>query len=180
MLETPEGEKVQYTLEEVKTALANAEGIARTALLLGLNCGFYASDMQELDEEHVINGGTHISKVRAKLRHKKSKVKPVWLLWPETKEVMRFKVAKRDMEREYMKLRTKFNLPEHKALRKTVTQMIQDHPDLGEEYALLYRGESKGGTHYKNYIRHYTSAQVEKLDKALAKVRDILFARERT
>jgi len=176
MLEIPEGQKVQYTLEEVKTALANAEGIARSALLMGLNFGFYASDMRELTEEHIINGGTHVSKVRTKLKRRKVKVKPVWLLWPETKAVLQFGLTKKDVEREYMKLRTKFNLPEHKALRKTVAQLIQDHPDLGEEQSLLYRGVSKGDTHHKNYIRSYTPAQVAKLDKALETVRGILFA----
>jgi hypothetical protein len=32
MLEVPEGDKVQYTIEQVRPALANATGIARTAL----------------------------------------------------------------------------------------------------------------------------------------------------
>lgn len=90
MLEVPEGNKVQYTSEQVRTALANATGIARTALLLGLNCGFTKADIGEfVEQEHVINGGTHISKVRSKLPHKQTKVKPVWWLWPETKEAFR-------------------------------------------------------------------------------------------
>ena len=32
MLEVPEGDKVQYSIEQVRTAFANAKGIARTAL----------------------------------------------------------------------------------------------------------------------------------------------------
>ncbi len=35
-----EGRKVQYDLAQVNTALQHATGVARTALLLGLNCGF--------------------------------------------------------------------------------------------------------------------------------------------
>jgi hypothetical protein len=176
MLEVPEGDKVQYTIEQVRTALANATGIARTALLLGLNFGFYASDIVELDEkEHVINGGTHVSKVRKKMAHRKTKVKPVWLIWPETKEAMTFGIKPRDLQREWDKFREKFGLPEHKALRKTTAQVIQDHEELGEEHSLLFRGESKQGTHHKNYIRKYTPEQVIKLDKALRKAREVLF-----
>jgi hypothetical protein len=176
MLEVPEGDKVQYTIEQVRTALANAEGVARTALLLGLNCGFTKADIGELVEEHVINDGTHATKVRAKLQHKKSKVKPVWWLWPETKAALQFGVTSRDVEREYTKFRLKFNLPEHKALRKTTAQVIEDH--VGESESLLFRGESKGGTHYKNYIRKYTPEQVAKLDGALQRARKVLFGVE--
>jgi hypothetical protein len=179
MLEVPEGGKVQYDLHQVQAALAHADGIARTVLLAGLNFGFYASDMVELGDEHVVGGGTHVSKVRAKLKHKRNKVKPVWAMWPETKAVLRFGLTKTDIEREFNKLRTKYKLPEQKALRKTVAQMIQDHAELGEEYALLYRGESRAGTHHKNYIRPYTPAQVAKLDRALEIVRGVFFGEGR-
>jgi hypothetical protein len=177
MLEVPEGDKVQYTVEEVRTALANATGIARTALLLGLNCGFTKADIGELVEaEHVINGGTHISKVRSKLRHKQTKVKPVWWLWPETKAALQFGVTSKDVEREYTKLREKFKLPEQKALRKTTAQVIEDH--VAEYESMLFRGESKGGTHHKNYIKKYTPEQVAKLDAALKTARKVLFGVE--
>ncbi len=73
-----------HTIEEVRTALANVTGIARTALLMGLNFDFYASDIVELAADHVINDGSHVSKVRKKLAHKKNRVKPVWHIWPET------------------------------------------------------------------------------------------------
>lgn len=172
MLVVPEGDKIQYTIEEVRTALANADGIARTALLLGLNCGFYASDIVELKAEHVINDGKHISKVRKKMAHKRSRVKPVWFIWAETKEALTFGIKLRDLRREWDKFRERFGLPEHKALRKTTAQIIQDH--VGEEESLLFRGESRQGTHHKNYIKKYTPEQVEKLDKALRKAREVL------
>jgi hypothetical protein len=177
MLEVPEGDKVQYTIEQVRTALANATGVARTALLLGLNCGFTKADIGELvEQEHVIDGGTHISKVRSKLKHKKTKVKPVWWLWPETAAALQFGLTSRDVDREYTKFRMKFNLPEHKALRKTTAQVIEDH--VGESESLLFRGESKGGTHYKHYIKKYTPEQVAKLDAALKTARKVLFGVE--
>ena len=178
MLEVPEGNKVQYTIEQVRTALANATGIARTALLLGLNCGFTKADIGELAVENVINDGTHITKVRSKLKHKKSKVKPVWWLWPETAAALQFGLTSRDVDREYTKFRTKYSLPEHKALRKTTAQVIQDDEDFGEEESLLFRGESRPGTHYKSYIKKYTPEQVAKLDKALVKARKVLFGVE--
>ncbi len=178
MLEVPEGDKVQYTIEEVRTALANATGIARTALLMGLNFGFYASDIVELAAEHISDDGTHVSKVRKKLAHKKNRVKPVWLIWPETKEAMTFGIKYRDLQREWDNFRKKFGLPEHKALRKTTAQVIQDHKELGEEESLLFRGESRQGTHHKNYIKKYTPEQVAKLDDALREARTVLFGIE--
>jgi len=175
MLPVPEGDKVQYTIEQVRIALANATGIARTALLMGLNFGFYASDIIELAEEHVVSEGKHVNKVRKKLAHKTNRVKPMWLIWPETKEAMAFGIKRRDLQREWDNFRKKYNLPEHKALRKTTAQIIQDDEDFGEEESLLFRGESRQGTHHKNYIKKYTPEQVVKLDKALAKARTVLF-----
>ncbi len=67
------------------------------------------------------------------LAHKKNRVKPVWLVWPETKEAMAFGIKPRDLQREWDDFRKKYNLPEHKALRKTTAQVIQDHKELGEE-----------------------------------------------
>ena len=57
-------------------------------------------------------------------------------------------------------------------------QVIQDHKELGEEESLLFRGESRQGTHHKNYIKKYTPEQVAKLDKALMKARKVLFGVE--
>jgi len=113
--------------------------------------------------------------VRKKLAHKKNRVKPVWLVWPETKEAMAFGIKRRDLQREWDKFHEKFGLPEHKALRKTTAQIIQDQKELGEEESLLFRGESRQGTHHKNYIKKYTPEQVEKLDNALLKAREVLF-----
>lgn len=172
VLEVPEGDKVQYTVEQVRTAFANAQGIARTALLLGLNCGFTKADIAELTAEDIINEGTHATTVRAKLNHKKTKVKPVWWLWPETRAALQFGLTSKDVEREFTKLRTQFNLPEQKALRKTTAQIIEDH--VAEYESMLFRGESKSGTHHKNYIKKYTPEQVVKLDKALRKARKLL------
>jgi len=60
----PSPTQTKYTLEQVKTAVQHAKGIARTALLLGLNCGWYASDIKELKAAHL--DGTYIVKARAK------------------------------------------------------------------------------------------------------------------
>jgi hypothetical protein len=171
MMPNPEGRKVQYTLDQIRTALANANGIARCALMLALNCGWYAGDIAEVQPEHIADG--HISKVRAKLKHKATRVKPVWLLWPETEAALMYGLTKRDIEREFQKLRDQHGLPEHKALRKTVAQMIQD--GSGEEESVLYRGEARAGTHHRNYIVAYTTPQVARLDAALQKVHEILF-----
>ena len=61
------------------------------------------------------------------------------------------------------------------AALETPSQIIQDDEDFGEEESLLFRGESRQGTHHKNYIKKYTPEQVVKLDKALMKARKVLF-----
>lgn len=59
------------------------------------------------------------------------------------------------------------------ALRKTVAQWIQEVSGE-EESRILYRAEGYG-THYSSYVCNLTAAQVEKLDKALDKVREKVF-----
>ena len=74
----------------------SAEGIARTVLLLGLNCGFYASDIIELKPEHF--DGMHITKARAK--NKRNGVQKgfvgKWKLWPETVAALRYGLKTKD------------------------------------------------------------------------------------
>jgi integrase len=172
-LEVPPVEQTKYTLEQVKTALANAEGIARTVLLLGLNCGFYASDIIELKPEHF--DGTHITKARAK--NKRNGVQKgfvsKWKLWPETVAALQYGLKTRDCEREYMKLREKFGVPEQMALRKTVAQWVQEL-DGEEASKVLFRAEGYG-THYNSYVCNLTPGQVAKLDRALDAVRAKIF-----
>lgn len=166
----PDGQRLQYTIEEVKTALQQATGINRTALLLGLNCGFYWGDMTELQEKHF--DGNRINKGRAKNNHKKTKIVGSWLLWEDTKKHLQYGLTKLELQREWMKFMAKHSLPEHKALRKTVAQWIHDH--VGEEEARLYRCEKGNGTHHTNYIKPFSPAQMAKLDKALMQLAKLL------
>jgi hypothetical protein len=170
-LPEPDGQKVQYTLEQVKTALAHAQGDIRLALLLGLNTGAYWGDMKLLTPDNLQSN--HLRYARAKLKHKANPVTGSWLLWGETQKCLKFPVqAGWKMQGEYTAFRRKYDLPEHKALRKTVAQLIQDH--VGETEARLYRCETAEGTHGKNYIRAYTPEQVAKLDAALRTVGKLL------
>ena len=170
MLPLPEGRKEQYTPEQVRAALAAATGVERYALLCGLNFGMYLGDIASLREEKI--KGQHVHWQREKL---KGGATLVHLIWEETRAALILGVKKWTLNNVFSKFKSRHGFPGHKALRKTVAQMIQDHDDLGEEYALLYRGTVSGGTHHRNYIRAYTPAQVAKLDKALAIVRRVLF-----
>lgn len=170
----PDGEKVQWTLEQVQTALKHADGIARTALLLGLNAGFYYGDITELQADHF--DGTHLNKPRAKNKGRRSPFVGSWKLWPETVEVLKYGLTKREVYREFQKLRDKYGLPEHKGLRKTVAQLIQDNQ--GDEASRLYRAEKVAGTHGRNYIA-FSTAQRAKLDAALDAVRSALFGQKK-
>lgn len=169
------GKKLQYTLEQVKLALATATGVERTALLLGLNCGFYWGDICELTPEHLVNG-THIKKDRQKERKASGEYVLVgsWLLWEETKKALVFGLKQRKAADIYSEFAKKHGLPHHKALRKTVAQLIQDHENLGETESKLYRCEKQAGVHHNNYIIPYTPAQIAKLDRAILAIGQLL------
>jgi hypothetical protein len=170
-LPNPDGQKEQYTVDQVKTALAYAEGDIRLALLLGLNTGAYWGDMKLLTTANL--HGDHLQYARAKLRHKPNPVTGSWLLWGETKKLLHFPLqGEWKIQAEYTAFRRKYGLPKHKALRKTVAQLIHDH--VGETEARLYRCETAEGTHGKHYIRAYTPEQVAKLDRALLAVGKLL------
>jgi hypothetical protein len=90
---------------------------------------------------------------------------------------LQFALSKSQASWAFRRLSEAHSLPSHKALRKTVTQIIQD--EVGEEEARLYRGEPGIGTHHRNYVRPYSPTQVAKLDAALEKARHILFQGQR-
>ena len=72
--------------------------------------------------------GTYITKAQAK--NKRNGVKKGfvgrWKLWPGTVSALRYGLKTKDCEREYMKLREKYDLPEAMALKKTVAQWVQE------------------------------------------------------
>jgi len=183
-ISVPPPEQIKYTLEQVKLALQHATGLQRVGLMFGLNCGFYWSDIAELQQKHF--DGTHVTKARAK--NKRDGVQKgfmsKWKLWPETVEVLQYgfdpetqrkdyKQLRGRLERAYQQLREKYDLPEHMALRKTVAQWIQELAGE-EESRILYRAEGYG-THYSSYVCNLAPDQVAKLDKALDKVREKIF-----
>jgi hypothetical protein len=183
-IHTPPPEQIKYTLEQVRLALQHATGLQRVGLMFGLNCGFYWSDIAELQPKHF--DGTHITKARAK--NKRDGVQKgfmsKWKLWPEAVEVLQYgfdpvtqrkdyKAYRGRLERAYQQLREKFDLPEQMALRKTVAQWIQELAGE-EESRILYRAEGYG-THYDSYVCNLTPDQVGKLDRALDKVREKIF-----
>ena len=166
-----EGKKVQYSLDEMRTALKKAMPEVRLSLLLGLNCGFYWSDINDLSQEHIVNG--HIVKVRSK-NEDKTDYEGNWLLWQETIDCLALPINARKMEDAFRLWRQKHGLKEHKALRKGMAQLIQDH--CGDEESRLYRAEYRADTHNKFYVKQVMSpVQVAKLDKALTLVHDLLF-----
>ena len=167
--ETPDGEKIKYTPDELRTAFKEATGLARVALLLGCNCGFYFGDIEELAPGHLREG--RVVKGREKVK-KKNKFISQWKLWPETLAGLEYGA---DCEKAYNKLRAEFSLPEHMALRKTISQLIEDSKELQhpERAARLYRAEKPAGNHGK-YYSEMSPEQVAELDTGLDFVRDWL------
>jgi hypothetical protein len=161
----PEGQKIQYTEEQLRIALAHATGRARMGLLLGMNCGFIWSDMVTLKPEHL--QGNYMIRIRQK-NATKTDLCGQWRLWSETKQHIQFGLSHFQLEDAFRKLRKEHSLPIHKAIRKGIVQIIQD--EIGEDAARLYRCENVSGTHGRNYVRSYTPPQVERLDAALAHV----------
>jgi hypothetical protein len=166
----PDGEKVQWTMEQVRTAIKHADGTARTYLMLALNCGFHAGDVVELKPDHF--NGTHINKARAKLKGRRSPFVGSWKVWPETVAALMYGLTLWHVHAAFDKLRSAHNLPEAKALRKTVARWIQDH--VGEEEARLYRAEKVAGGHGKYYIG-FSPEQRVKLDRALDGMHAMIF-----
>jgi len=169
VITSPEGRKEQYTPEQVRLALQHATGDVRLALLLGLNCGMYWSDITRLKAEDVIDG--HLHYVRKKNDHDKNstKIRGSYLLWPETAKLLHFNLNVRKMLETYTTWRHEYGLPSHKALRKTVTQVIHEVVKDAEA-SRLYRAENVAGTHGRSYIRPFTPAQILTLDTALREV----------
>lgn len=167
-LPRPDGQKVQFTLDQVQTALRHATGATRLMLLLGLNCGQITGDMVTNTTDMVKDG--RLVRCRAKLRHRKNAVVGSWLLWSETAEFLdRHSLTGWQCFDLWYTFKDQHGLPEHKALRKTTTQVIQDQ--LKDEYgARLFRGEAVGGTHGKHYVRSFTPEQIAHLDGVLKKV----------
>jgi len=174
----PEGRKEQWTIEQVKSALNIATGDIRLALLLGLNAGLYWSDIFDTTRDHFDNG-IWLTRDRVKNRRRdKPSIIGSWLLWDETKELMKFS----DSGNLIIPPRTQVNFnsdfcklngfPSHKALRKTTAQIIQDDTKHGLEVAMSFRNESIGGGHGKFYSTK-TSAEVNNISKALIMVADI-------
>ena len=107
------------------------------------------------------------------LDHRPTKLVGCWLLWEETRKSLQLDNMPSDSSllAHYSRFAKEHELPGHKALRKTTTQLIQDH--VGETEARLFRCEGNSDTHNSNYIKHYTPAQVAKLDDAIRKVGEL-------
>jgi hypothetical protein len=112
----------------------------------------------------------HLSFIRAKNRHKTSPVKGCFLLWPETVKLLRFdNLNGRKLQEAYTAFAKLHQLPSHKALRKTTTQVIEDKLK-DERAARLFRAEKLDGNHGRSYVQNFTPDQVETLDNALRAV----------
>ncbi len=172
-IKRPDGGKATWTLKQVQTALQNSTGDARLMLLCGLNFGWYIDDVGELDTKHY--DGTHMSKGRSK-NEGKSDFIGSWLVWPETAESLAYARPKTALYEAFEKLRKVHGLLEHKGLRKTVTQMIENEIEMlgGEQVARLYRCQKAPDNHGKYYVK-FTPEQRDALDKALLFVRQKLF-----
>lgn len=172
-LQCPEGRKAQWTVDEVRKALATATGVARAYLLLGLNCGFYPSDIAALTPDKF--DGSHINAGRVKNRkHGASPFVGSWKLWPETVAALQYGLTEQKLGKAFTKFREEEKLPEGSDLRKTVGQLLQDH--VSEEVARLYRCEKVGGVHGSHYIR-FSDEQKAKLDAGLDVIREMLFGK---
>jgi integrase len=73
--------------ETLKKLWRAADDRGRCFIMLALNCGFYAVDISDLKAEQI--GETHLSHVRGK-----SGVRVRYLLWPETRELLKRAAAK--------------------------------------------------------------------------------------
>jgi integrase len=90
---TPQKENETYTDTEVRMLLIGAEGRVRLYVLLGLNCGFYQSDISDLLRFQVdLKAGT-ITRQRSKQKADENPPKVTWKLWPATVTLLRQELA---------------------------------------------------------------------------------------
>jgi hypothetical protein len=171
----PDGEKETWTLEQVNTALQHATGDARILLMLGLNFGWHISDyMNYIRSKNAIVDG-HITQARIKNDRQDYDFEGTWLVWDETADVLVAR-PKTALYEAFKELRKQHGLPDQKALRKTVANIIEGAIQKagGEQVARLYRCERSPDNHGKYYSK-FTPEQVANLDKALRFVRQKLF-----
>lgn len=166
-LKSPEGQRIGYTIEQMKTALQNSTGITRSLILLGINCGFYFGDIEDLEPTNF--EGDFIQKGRTK-----TKALGVWWVFEETKNNMVFGITPKQANYHYSRFAKRFDLPEHKALRKGVAQWIENHPDFGEEVARMYRAEKRSDTH-NNFYSLKKVESFQNLTSALKALEVVLF-----
>lgn len=165
-IKRPKGQRQQYTRDQVMTALQHATGDIRTALLIGLNTGGYIGDIATMTPDMIKDG--HLIRCRNKLSHKDNPIVGSWLLWDETRRHLTFRLKARKLQEQFSMFAKRHGIPPHKALRKTVAQVIHDAG--WPEASRLYRGEATKGNHGDYYICDYTAPQIEQLDTALRHV----------
>jgi hypothetical protein len=136
------------------------------SLLLGLNGGWYWGDYEEMTADMVKQDGRlHKSRAKNKRDGEPSNFVGGWLLWEETKELLKYGLKRWKLEDEYTAFARQHGLPPHIALRKTVTQFI--HDNVGEKHARLWRCEQKSDNHNSSYICHFTPLQLKMVDKGI-------------
>jgi len=88
----PDGNKEQWTLEQVKEALATATDKNRTILLLGLNSGQIQEDITTNIPDMISDG--RLTRVRQKNTWQVKPLKGTWHLWNETSKAMRYDIQR--------------------------------------------------------------------------------------
>jgi hypothetical protein len=161
-----EGQKLQYSMEQIKIALKEfTEPVERKILLLGLNAGLTGSNLVAgsitLHDGHLFDTRT------------KTKAKGIWACWAETAKVLDAKIEMADMQAFLRKTKT-LGLPVQKALRATGAQWVTEleNSDVGK----LYRAEKGKGVHFNNYVDNGSEPMVARLDKALTTIEKRLFS----
>lgn len=163
LIKRPKGKKEQYTLDQVKTALKHATGDVRFALLIGLNTGGYMGDVASMTPDMIHDG--YLIRSRDKQDHLDEPVVGCWLLWEETKRLLRFGLKNKNISARYSQFAKKHGLPSHKALRKTTSQLM--HEAGHREASRLFKCRDVDGVDGGYYISDRTEPQVKTLDTAL-------------
>jgi hypothetical protein len=161
-----EGKKVQFSLDQMKTALAHSEGVVRTMVLCGLNMGFYQGDVLALSEDKIGADGLTTYRAKCLKKNAKNPLQMTWWLWNETRCNLRFDLTAADLKA-FEAFRQEHGLPQFKALRKGAAQWLNDN--FGGEVAKAFRCDAGSGCQDKFYIRQASPATIKNLKKALIK-----------
>jgi integrase len=192
------GNKIRYTMQEVRDVLEAALDRTKLYLLLMLNCGMYQSDVADLRQEEVDWTLGTIRRKRSKTRRIRNAPEVRYKLWPETflllqqyrsqadwvlvsdegNKLVDYGLANGKLKRYdliedgFRRAKTKAGVDKPlKSFRKTSANLLEGHP-VYQRFVRYFLGQAPDSV----AERHYVDPSDELFAEALAWLREQLLS----